>query len=33
MGDTHHISNIEYCPYCGHKLNKENRDFVDVTDQ
>ncbi len=32
MDDTHHISNIEYCPYCGHKLNKENKEFVDITD-
>lgn len=33
MNDLHHISNMEYCPYCGHKFDKEHRDFVDITDQ
>ena len=22
-----HIADIKYCPYCGHKLNKDNIDI------
>jgi hypothetical protein len=26
------IASINFFPHCGHKLDKENKEFVDVTD-
>ena len=28
----YNIASINFCPHCGHKLDKENKEFIDVTD-